>query len=76
MDLAGPWRAAFICLFTVEMYAQMRTVIESGLLNLFRLTENQPGKIRIKMKKISEKILLGIQKMLTSFKRKEYDKKR
>ena len=28
------------CLFTVEMYAQMRTVIESGLLNLFRLTEN------------------------------------
>lgn len=40
MDLAGPWKAAFICLFTVEMYAQMRTVIESGLLNLFRLTEN------------------------------------
>ena len=76
MDLAGPWRAAFICLLTAEMYAQMRTVIESGLLNLFRLTENQPGKIRIKMKKISEKILLGIQKMLTSFKRKEYDKKR
>ena len=27
------------------------------------------------MKKISEKILLGIQKMLTFFKRKEYDKK-
>lgn len=25
----------------------------------------KPGKIRIKMKKISEKILLGIQKMLT-----------
>lgn len=40
MDLAGPWRAAFICLLTAEMYAQMRTVIESGLLNLFRLTEN------------------------------------
>ena len=63
MDLAGPWRAAFICLLTAEMYAQMRTVIESGLLNLFRLTENL------------QKILLGIQKMLTFFKRKEYDKK-
>jgi len=40
MDLAGSWRAAFICLLTAEMYAQMRTVIESGSLNLFRLTEN------------------------------------
>lgn len=29
-----------ICLLTAEMYAQMRIVIESGLLNLFRLTEN------------------------------------
>ncbi len=28
------------CLLTAEMYAQMRTVIESGSLNLFRLTEN------------------------------------
>ena len=37
-------------------------------------THGKPGKIRIKMKKISEKILLGIQKMLTFFKRKEYDK--
>ena len=69
MDLAGPWRAAFICLLTAEMYAQMRTVIESGLLNLFRLTENLQNTNK------SEKILLGIQKMLTFFKRKEYDKK-
>lgn len=46
MDLAGPWRAAFICLLTAEMYAQMRTVIESGLLNLFRLTENLQNTIK------------------------------
>lgn len=73
MDLAGPWRAAFICLFTVEMYAQMRTVIESGLLNLFRLTENLQN--TNKNEENIGKILLGIQKMLTFFKRKEYDKK-
>lgn len=73
MDLAGPWRAAFICLLTAEMYAQMRTVIESGLLNLFRLTENLQN--TNKNEENIGKILLGIQKMLTFFKRKEYDKK-
>ena len=66
MDLAGPWRAAFIC---TDADSHRKRFTE------FIPTHGKPGKIRIKMKKISEKILLGIQKMLTFFKRKEYDKK-
>ena len=50
-------------LLTAEMYAQMRTVIESGLLNLFRLTENLQN--TNKNEENIGKILLGIQKMLT-----------